>query len=62
MAYLGISGEPSQKCGSKSTSEYSRPGGTGHPQREVMLKCYECQHEESHGIYTLVGNSTLVKV
>ena len=43
------------------TGEYSRVGETGHPKREVMLKCYQCQHEESFRIYTIVGNS-VVKV
>ena len=59
MAYLEIGGRPCSKCGSTATVEESRP--TSYPQREVLLKCYECKNEDSYGIYTLVGNA-LVKV
>jgi len=59
MAYLGIQGEPCPKCGSRSTTEYSKP--TVPPEREVILKCYNCKKETSYGIYKPVGN-TLVKV
>lgn len=59
MAYLGISGTLCPKCGSTSTTEYSKP--TVYPEREVILKCLQCKAETSYGIYKLVGK-TLIKV
>ncbi|MCF8356624.1 MAG: hypothetical protein K9H48_19445 [Melioribacteraceae bacterium] len=59
MAYLGIDGEKCPNCGSTSTTEYSKP--TNYPEREIILKCYNCKQETSYGIYSLIGNELVKK-
>lgn len=60
MAYLEIGGTPCPKCGSTATMETQHFLVPREPRREVFLKCASCGHEESYGVYTIVGNS-LVK-
>ena len=64
MAYLGVDRTPCPKCGGRATVEeqdFLHPGERlGDNPREVFLKCMECGHRQSYGVYRIVGN-TLVK-
>lgn len=50
MAYYLVSdGTKCPKCGSNSTTVFSKP--TNYPEREEFLKCYKCGKVTSYGIY-----------
>ncbi len=66
MTMLNISGKPSVKCGSTNTAEGSKPSVDFDItyEREVVLTCYKCRHEQSLGLYRPLypGSSNLQKV